>query len=264
MIPIFIGYDRRETIAWHVLAASIIHRTKSAVAISPIGNSNLDPVLWKRPMGPFDSTEFSSARFMVPALCDYRGWAIFMDADMVCGEDIGELWAQRDNRYALMCVKHQHRPTEGTKFLGATQTSYERKNWSSLMLMNCGHPAMCELTPEYVNSAPGLDLHRFSWLHDSELIGEIKGAWNVLSTEESGKPGCFQHPEIDVSPQTVKLLHLTRGGPWHGCHYAGAPLWIGELGQVFLGDNPKAEGSAVIDDKGGLNVTVRYAKTASL
>ena len=125
----------------------------------------------QRPRGEHDSTEFSNARFMVPALCNYDGWAIFMDCDMLMLDDIGNLWDLRDDDYAVMCVHHDHVPKEETKFLGQPQTKFEKKNWSSVMLMNC---AKCSaLTPEYVNEATGLALHRFQWLDGDHLIGEI-------------------------------------------------------------------------------------------
>jgi hypothetical protein len=89
-----------------------------------------------------------------------------------------KLWDLRDERYAVQVVKHQHVPTETTKFLGAVQTKYEKKNWSSLMLMNCGK---CKaLTPEYVNTASGLELHQFKWLGDDSLIGALPAQWNHL------------------------------------------------------------------------------------
>lgn len=132
---------------------------------------------------------------------NYDGWAIFMDCDMLCQDDIAKLWNQRDNRYAVMCVKHEHNPTEKTKFLGEIQTSYPKKNWSSLMLMNC---AKCQkLQPSYVNNASGLDLHRFNWLKNDEEIGEIKGDWNSLV--ENLK---------DEKVNNASLIHWTLGGPW--------------------------------------------------
>ena len=51
--------------------------------------------------------------------------------------------------------KHNHNLKNKTKFLGEPQTSYPKKNWSSLMLINC---SKCRnLNVEYVNSASGLD-----------------------------------------------------------------------------------------------------------
>ena len=131
---------------------------------------------------------------------DFDGWAIFMDCDMLCQDDIAELWNQRNENYSLMCVKHNHKPKNKTKFLGEPQTSYPKKNWSSLMLINC---SKCKnLTVEYVNSASGLDLHRFNWLDNDNEIGEIKGTWNYLVQD------------FKKSNDNASLIHWTLGGPW--------------------------------------------------
>lgn len=243
MARIFIGYDRTERAAYHVLAESIIRHSSIPVSITPVGSSVLPARLWSRPRGPKDSTEFSNARFMVPALAGYRGWAIFMDCDMVCLGDIAELWAQREEAFTLKVVQHKHEPQETEKFLGQPQTRYERKNWSSLMLMNCAHPGMRALTPTYVNSAPGLDLHRFSWLPDPGVIAPIRGLWNVLCGMRT-----IEHPEIAPGTNQVdllfgaepKLLHFTDGGVWHGRVPACSTVWMQVLASIFKDDNPAA------------------------
>lgn len=233
-IPVFVGYDARESVAWHVAVHSIITRTSEPVAFIPICNGILPTDIWWRGRGPYDSTDFSNARFAVPALMGYQGWAIFMDCDMLCAADIAELWAQRDPQYAVMVVKHHHQPTEKTKFLGAVQTTYRRKNWSSLMLLNCAHPACRELTPQYINRASGLDLHGFAWCPD-EAIGELTGQWNVLATG----PQTWEHPHLQ-SDRQPDLLHYTRGGPWHGHFDLGYRAWILELEALLAGANPRA------------------------
>lgn len=233
MIPIFIGYDPAERVAFHTLQHSILERTREPVQFTAIGNTVLPPDLWRRPRGPKDSTEFSNARFMVPALQGFRGWAIFMDCDMLCLADIADLWAQRDDDYAVMVVKHNHVPKETTKFLGAEQTQYGRKNWSSLMMLNCAHPSCRNLTQGYVNNAPGLDLHQFAWT-SPELIGDIRGGWNVLST-----PQGLEHPD-PVGIHDPKLLHYTHGGGWHGYFSFGAGLWTAALRSMLAADNPRA------------------------
>jgi lipopolysaccharide biosynthesis glycosyltransferase len=230
VIPIWIGYDTRERVAYHVLAESIINRSSESVAISPVGNVVTPHRYWWRLSGQHDSTQFSNARFIVPALMNYEGWAIFMDCDMVCLGDIDDLWSQRDDKYAVMCVKHRHVPTETTKFLGAEQSVYNKKNWSSLMLLNCGHPSAKRLTPEYVNNASGLDLHRFEWCDESE-IGAISGLWNVLVAQG------HQHPEPVTEPD-IKLLHYTLGGPWHGHLPDGTELWMDAFRQMLTKSNP--------------------------
>src|SRR5262245_22819443 len=105
-IPVFIGWDSRESIAYHVLAHSIIERASLPTAITAVGNETLDRNTWGLKRGDKDSTEFSRARFAIPALANFRGWAIYLDCDMLCLSDIKRLWDQRDDQYAVMVVKH--------------------------------------------------------------------------------------------------------------------------------------------------------------
>src|SRR6185503_17813923 len=152
--------------------------------------------VFRRESNPLQSTQFSFSRFLVPFLCGYEGWALFTDCDMLVLDDIAKLWALRDERYAVQVVKHVHVPKEDVKFLGAVQTRYEKKNWSSVMLMNC---AKCTaLTPDYVNNASGLELHQFKWLAGDHLIGELPPRWNHLVG--------FDPPRPDAG-----LVHFTTG-----------------------------------------------------
>lgn len=208
MINVFIGYDRREAVAFSVLAYSIQTRASEPVAISPLMLSQLRGVL-TRERHPLQSTDFSFSRFLTPYLSGYTGWSVFMDCDMLMLDDIAKLWALRDDRYAVMVVKHEHVPRETVKFLGEPQSRYEKKNWSSVMLFN---NARCRaLTPEYVNAASGLDLHQFKWLESDDLIGALPDRWNHLVG--------YNPPRRDAA-----LVHYTLGGPYFAafreCEYA--------------------------------------------
>lgn len=203
-IPIYIGYDPRERAATNVLIDSLYQHSSMPLAITPIVAEQLHAV-FDRPKDPKQSTAFSFTRFLVPWLNDYNGWAIFMDCDMLCRGDIAELWAQREERYAVMCVQHEHRPKESVKFLGEQQSAYPKKNWSSLMLMNCSR--CTALTPDYVNIATGLDLHRFHWLSGDHEIGTLPERWNHLVDVQPAPMG----PADEGGPV---LLHWTLGGPW--------------------------------------------------
>ena len=136
MIRVFIGFDPRESVAFHVLSQSIHARASQPVSIAPIMLSQLHGLM-TRARDPLQSTDFSFSRFLTPFLCDYQGWAVFMDCDMLVLDDIVKLWGLRDENYAVQVVKHDHIPKEDTKFLGSAQTRYEKKNWSSVMLLNC-------------------------------------------------------------------------------------------------------------------------------
>jgi hypothetical protein len=208
VIRVFIGYDHREAAAFSVLAHSIHKRASEPVTIAPVMLDQLQGV-YLRPRDPLQSTDFSFSRFLTPWLCEYRGWAVFMDCDMLVLEDIAQLWKLRDDRFAVQVVKHHHVPKEETKFLGEKQTKYQKKNWSSVMLMNC---ARCRaLTPDFVNGATGLELHQFKWLESDDLIGELPSRWNHLVGYDS--------PRADAA-----IVHFTIGGPYfeeyRECEYA--------------------------------------------
>ena len=132
---------------------------------------------------------------------NFEGWAIFMDCDMLCRDDISKLWNQRNDNFAIMCVKHEHIPGEVVKFQGEVQSAYPKKNWSSLMLMNC--KKCSALTPDFVNNATGLELHRFHWLKSDEEIGSLDNQWNHLVEVQS-----------NTQSAQATMLHWTLGGPW--------------------------------------------------
>lgn len=206
-IRIFIGHDHVEEVAFHVLCNSIWRRASVPVSIIPIMKHQMDTLI-DRPREPEQSNEFTFTRWLVPYLCHYSGYAIFMDCDMLVMDDIAKLWALRSPNYAVQCVKHNHVPNEETKFLGMLQTAYEKKNWASMMIFN---NAMCrKLTPYYINNATRLELHQFGWLGDDSLIGELPERWNHL---------------VDVQPykQAVSNVHYTLGGPYfdeyQDCYY---------------------------------------------
>jgi hypothetical protein len=208
LIRVFIGYDAKLPVLYNVLQHSIQVRSSRPVSVNPIMLSQLADI-HTRERHPLASTEFSFSRFLTPYLSDYEGWSLFIDNDMLVLDDIARLWELRDERFAVMCTKHDHQPHEDIKFLGTVQTRYEKKNWSSVMLFNnarCG-----ALTPEYVNTATGLELHQFKWLGNDDLIGGLPLRWNHLVG--------YNPPDPDVS-----LVHYTLGGPYfdehRDCEYA--------------------------------------------
>ncbi|MBI3708507.1 MAG: glycosyltransferase [Proteobacteria bacterium] len=221
MLRVYVGYDPTEDDAWRVCRGSILRRASVPVAVTAIKQAEMrSRGLYWRPADPLAATEFTYTRFLVPQLADRQGWALFMDCDMLVRTDIAELFAFADDRYAVMCVHHVHIPTEVTKMVGKAQTVYPRKNWSSVVLWNCAHPANAAVTPEFVNTNTGSVLHRFQWLDDA-LIGELATEWNWL---------------VGVSAPDIvpKIAHFTKGTPsmpgWENQPYADE--WRAELAQV--------------------------------
>jgi len=224
VLEVFIGYDPKESVAFYTLAHSILRRSSLPVAIAPLMRSQLKG-LYTRARGPTESTEFSLTRFLVPHLAGYRGWSVFMDCDMLCRSDIAGLAAEieRQPGKAVLVCQHDYVPKTERKFLDQVQTRYPRKNWSSLMLFN--NERCRALTPGYVNSAPGLDLHRFKWLED-RLIGELPLEWNWLVGEYEHRPD-------------ARIVHYTLGGPYfdatRDCDYADE--WFAEFESMRQAEN---------------------------
>ena len=228
MIPAYVGYDEREDEAYRVCASSLREQASVPVQITRIGATGARQAgLFDRPVyyedsQPIDgsdgkpfSTDFAFARFLIPALMLYQGWALFCDCDFLFLADIAKLWSLRDERYAVMVVKHQYMPAESVKMDGMAQGVYARKNWSSLVLWNCEHPANTRLSAFEVNRRTGSWLHGFQWL-DDEQIGELPLSWNWLSGVS---------PSLGKRPDAV---HFTLGGPWfeNHRHHPYSHLWL--------------------------------------
>jgi lipopolysaccharide biosynthesis glycosyltransferase len=195
-IPIFIGYDPREAVAYHTCANSIIRQASQPVAIVPLALNLFSDYTETHTDG---SNQFIYSRFLVPHLMGYTGHAIFMDGDMIVRSDIVELWNLREFDKDVQVVKHDYKTKMTEKYLGAKNEDYPRKNWSSVILWNCNSHPNRRLTPEFVQKATGAELHRFTWIEDSR-VGQLPPEWNWLPDEYG--------PNLDA-----KLLHYTLGTP---------------------------------------------------
>lgn len=214
---IFIGYDSRENLAYEVCKSSLISRCKQPQQLDIIPLKLKDLIksgVYKREVDPLASTEFTFSRFLVPHLAGFEGWALFIDCDFLYLDDVRKLFAFKNEEYAVMCAQHDYAPKEETKMDGQQQHIYPRKNWSSMVLWNCGHKSNKQVTADFVNNPDitGQYVHRFSWLKDRE-IGELSHEWNWLV-------GWYKEP-MDGEP---RALHYTEGGPWfkeyQKCEYA--------------------------------------------
>jgi len=202
-LNVYIGYDSKEDIAYRVCKYSLLTRSTGNIKVYSLKLQELVAKnLYSRSIDPLASTEFTYSRFLVPALTDYKGWAIFCDCDFIFLEDISKILENLDDNKAVYCVQHDYTPKEKHKMDGQKQTIYPRKNWSSFILFNCNHPSNKKLTVDVVNSETGSYLHQFKWLKDDE-IGSLDERWNWLEGWTS------KH-----NNQNPFAVHYTRGGPW--------------------------------------------------
>ena len=196
IVDIVVGFDQRESVAYHTFTQSVIENSTVPVRFLPLSISSLSNYKEFHKDG---SNEFIYSRFLVPYMMNFKGWAIYADGDMVCLEDIKKLWNLRDNKYAVQVVKHDYKTKITEKYWGNKNEDYPRKNWSSLILWNCEHVSHKVLTPDFIQNQSGAFLHRFSWIKDEE-IGSLDKEWNWLAMEYEEK-------------ESIKLIHYTIGTP---------------------------------------------------
>lgn len=208
LFNIFVGFDGKvEPVAYSVFCQSVIENASIPVSFCPLALNTLSGYEEKHTDG---SNAFIYSRFLVPALMNYKGYALWVDGDMVCLTDIAEILEHIDDTKAVVVVKHDYETKHPIKYLGAKNDDYPRKNWSSVILWNCAHPANKILTPEFIMQSTGQYLHRFSWLDDN-MIGELPIDWNWLAEE------------YDII-HDAKLIHYTLGTPcfedYQRCDYS--------------------------------------------
>ena len=222
IFKIFIGYDSREKIAYHVLSHSIISNATIPVQITPVNLKNLKR-FYKRPKAKNHSTEFSISRFLAPYLSNYQGLSLYLDCDFIMLGDVAKLlsFVSKKPNKVLWCVKHRkYIPKDKFKFLREKQLPYAKKNWSSFMVFN---NAKCKiLTPKFVAKAHGLILHQFKWTKENQ-IGSLPKNWNILVGEQK-------------IPKKVNALHYTLGGPYFKKHSKcqGAKHWFKYKKQILM------------------------------
>lgn len=180
MLRIFIGYDPRQSVSYHVLEQSIITRSSTPVSITPL-------IIEQLPITRQGLTPFTFSRFLIPWLCNYEGWALFLDADIIVQDDIQKLFDLADDQYAMMVSKN----------IDIHDGMSMRFEWASVMLFNCGHETNKCLTPAFIQTADRL--HTLNWCSDKE-IGDLPREWNVLVG-------------YDPKRDDAKLIHYTQGIP---------------------------------------------------
>ena len=177
-MQIFIGYDPRQPIAEAVLRHSIASRSSKPI---PITRLQLDQL----PIVRRGLTEFTYSRFLVPYLCDYKGMGLFMDADMLCLDDIVHLFEEFNPEHAVQVVKNK-----------------QRFEWPSLMLFNC---EKCKvLTPEFVDTSD--QLFKMTWGD----VGELPAEWNYCVGYD---PVPNESPMHFTEHINVNIIHYTKGIP---------------------------------------------------
>jgi hypothetical protein len=223
MINLFIGHDDREAVGTHVFISSVLKHSSVPVSITPLHK----PMLRRAFGGDVaeGTNAFTMSRFLIPFLMDWRGTAVFMDgADMLCRWDLADLESLRDPYKAVQVVQHDYRTNASRKYVGTAMesdnTDYPRKNWASVMLINCSHYAWRRMTPSVLLKGNRLEALSFAWCPD-QYIGDLPLHWNWLVDEHGPS-------------ETAKVLHWTQGVPLFQSysHMPHSDEWFKALKQV--------------------------------
>lgn len=170
MLKVFLGYDPRQPIAFQVCAHSVWERASEPIEITRLDLRNL--LITKRGL-----TEFTYSRFLVPYLCGYVGWALFLDSDILVRGDVTEL-------------------PKGDAALYFVLDEARRFEWPSVMWMNCAK-LRC-LTTELIERDKMYDM---AWIHEHGIeTGRLSKDWNHLVGYDAPNPD-------------AKIVHFTKGIP---------------------------------------------------
>ena len=235
-IRIFCGADRSQRLPFRVLEHSIRAHTRRAIDIRPIDNGDAPT-----PADPRHAayTEFSFARFAIPALCGHAGKAVYMDSDMLVFADIGELW---DTPFDSAKVLIEQGARSDQK-----QTAHARNRHAAVMLLDCAaldwdvSEVVARLGRDYdYNALMALD----PLLAPGEMREAIPRGWNDLDR---------------FDPQRTRNLHFTeiRTQPWVNAQHPHGALWIAALRRML-------DAGAITSDEVREEVRLGFARPSLL
>lgn len=152
------------------------------------------------------STPFSGFRWLVPALCEYDGRAIYMDSDMIARADIRELWRQ---------------PFEPGKCVISKGGSHSWRFCVSLW--------DCERAKRHLFPATEL---RQRWSHQ-RMISRFQNASVGAVQAFEGNWNCIDLENLSIDDPAVKMIHYSNESTQPQLKYAiprladrGAPHWF--------------------------------------
>lgn len=213
-IRVFCGADRSQQLAYLVLADSIRRHASRPVQIRTIDNGDA-PAADDPRNAPY--TEFSFARFAIPAMCNYQGRAVYMDSDMLVFRDMAELW-DADMHGAKVGIEIGSRSAP-------EQMAHARNRHAAVMLLDCGR---LDWNVAEIVQRLGRDYDYDALMSVDPLLGSgemrecLPVGWNDLDRYD---------------PQRTRNLHYTeiRTQPWVSALHPHGGLWV-EAVRRMLGD----------------------------
>lgn len=213
VVRIYVGADRSQALAVKVLEHSIKRHSSLQVEVIPMVDLNL-PI--PKDLRNSQRTGFSFSRFCIPSLADYRGKAIYMDADMQVFKDIRNLWEIRLGN-ARVAIQSD---ITNDSFIEVTPGRIKKRiKQSAVMILDCS-----KLDWNISQIIEGLNnndydyeklMYEFCILKEDEIAYVIPKEWNSL-----------EHYD-----ENTCLLHYTDMGtqPWVSTKNKNGEIWLQEV-----------------------------------
>jgi hypothetical protein len=160
------------------------------------------------------ATEFSLFRYVIPELCGFVGRAIYLDSDMVCLADIGELAATALPNGAWFAARKDAHPEIAPG-----------RHALSVMVMDC---ARCRFDLPAIFR--GITERRYTYTQFSQMAPEFLRHFDVPIARLED---CWNH--FDFHDETTKLIHYTdlQRQPWKFRHHPYGQLWHDYLDEAM-------------------------------
>lgn len=213
-LRVFIGSGEASVLERKTLIYSIKKNSRSSVELIVFNgthnaiereNGPPEPVPMSLRVKYRNITEFSNYRFMIPELCGFSGRAVWVDSDMICFGDIGELFDV---------------PMDDVDVLAkASPYGHERDKWGlSVSVFACDR---CRFDLEQYFDEIDQGQYGYNDLHQLARpflakhpfrVGEIDPQWNVF----------------DYYDGKTKLIHYTNlySQPWKFRGHPYGDIWF--------------------------------------
>lgn len=194
-LQVFIGCDPSQEVAAAVLEHSIVSRCSRPVQVRL-----LPPVTSRAPQDPRNHprTKFSFSRFLIPGLCDFRGKALYLDADMQVFGDIAELWRIPFDDKKVLCT------SQPVPDAWKDNPGFRPGRQMSVMLLDCER-----LDWDVDRIIDGLDQGEFAYedlmfdlciVPPDEIDDRLPPEWNHLERYEPGATKLVHYTVVPTQP----------------------------------------------------------------
>jgi hypothetical protein len=186
-VRVCVAATEAQMLSVKVLEYSIRKHASMSVQVFPLHLSGIEIPTPSEPKN-HPRTPFSFQRFLIPALTNYQGKAIYLDSDMQVFKDIWRLWNLPFHEAPLLAVREPNASGRRPQF--------------SVMLLNCS-----ELPWDIRAVVKSLDDGQLTYdqlMYEMSLVdnirAEIEPIWNSLERYVEGETALVHYTDMNTQP----------------------------------------------------------------